>query len=49
MFLIQVPAPKLLVIFSIREIPVYGSGSIIGESFRWGDQCVIKRTEEGSN
>ena len=49
MFLIQVPAPELLVIFSIREIPVNGSGPITGESFRRGDQRVITRTEEGGD
>lgn len=46
MLLIQVPAPKLFIIFSISEIPIYGSNSMLS---CWANYRIIMWAKEGSN
>lgn len=49
MFLVQVSAPKLAVIFSICEISVYGSRSILCQWLWRADYCIIIWAKEWSN
>lgn len=48
--LIKVPAPELLIIFSIRETPVYGRRRpVVGYGLRRTNHCIIGRAEEGGD
>ena len=48
-FLVQVPAPELLVVLGIGEIPVYDWGTICCERLRGADYGMVTGTEEGSH